>query len=72
MILRHSKNHGFYFEPENDKEAEELDEFEEEICYKPVIFLKQMLLDETENWKSIILTEQILDDLVNYTEEMKQ
>ncbi|MGC9384200.1 MAG: hypothetical protein ACP5D6_06345 [Kosmotogaceae bacterium] len=71
MILRHSKNHGFYFEPEDDREAEELDEFEEEICYKPVTFLEQMLLDETTNWKSILLAEQILDDLVNYWHEEK-
>jgi hypothetical protein len=72
MILHHSKNLGFYFEPENDQEAEELDEFEEEICYKHVTFLEQMLLDETSNWKSILLAEQILEDLVNYQDEVEQ
>lgn len=67
MILDHDRR-GYYFEPENPEEQEQLEEFQEELDYQHLSILVGMLYNVTEHWKIVLLAQQIMEDAINYLE----
>ena len=56
------------FEPETQREREELYEFADFLATTPVSILSLMIAKETEEWKIVMLAGQIMDDMIDYIE----
>jgi hypothetical protein len=72
MKITITGEYDFNLTPENEDEDRELDEMWGHCISSPVVVLTKMLYDETGLWQSLMLSQQILSDLLDYANIHKE
>lgn len=72
MKITITGEYNFNLTPESEEEDRELDEMWGHRISSPVVVLTKMLYDETGLWQSLMLSQQILSDLLDYASIHKE